>query len=136
MNVNDESERQLRAAMDRLLSGTPIRSSGSMTVSALAAEAGVSRRTAGRAKGVLHDFQSALERRHISSPAGQEPENRQAELSSMRAKLREKNTEVARLRAELTRLACRVALLSEENEQLRRNAGGGRVIRLPGGSGR
>ena len=135
MNVNDESERQLRAAMDRLLAGMPIRSNGSMTVSALAAEAGVSRRTAGRAKGVLRDFQAGLEPRGVPSPAGQEPETRQAELASVREKLRQKNGEVARLRAELTTLACRVALLSEENEQLRRHAGGGRVVGLPGGSG-
>lgn len=106
-----------------------------MTVSALAAEAGVSRRTAGRAKSVLRDFQAALERRGVPSPADEEPETRQAELASMREKLRQKNAEVARLRAELTTLACRVALPSEENEQLRRNAGGGCVVSLPGGSG-
>ncbi len=136
MNVNDESERQLRAAMDRLLAGTPIRSNGSMTVSALAAEAGLSRRTAGRAKGVLRDFQAALERRGAPGAADQEPATRWAEMASMQTKLREKNAEVARLRAELTTLACRVALLSEENEQFRRNAGGGRVVGLLAAGGK
>ncbi|MDP8931032.1 MAG: hypothetical protein M3O70_21275 [Actinomycetota bacterium] len=62
MKVNDESERLLRAAMQRILAGTPIRSSGSFTVTALAVEAGVSRRTAGRATGVLRDFRDAGER--------------------------------------------------------------------------
>jgi hypothetical protein len=71
MNVNDESDRQLRAAMRRLLDGTPIRSNGSLTVSALAVEAGVSRRTAGRAKGMLRDFQDAIARR--DRPRGAEP---------------------------------------------------------------
>jgi hypothetical protein len=136
MNVNHESERQLRAAMDRLLAGTPFRSNGCLTVSALAAEAGLSRRTAGRAKGVLRDFRAAVERRDAPSLPDHESKARQAELDNMRAKLREKNAEVARLRAELTTLACRVALLSEENEQLRRHVGAGRVVRLPSGSGR
>ena len=65
MNVNDESDRQLRAAMQRLLDGSPIRSNGSLTVSALAVEAGLSRRTAGRAKGVLRDFQDAIAHRIV-----------------------------------------------------------------------
>ncbi len=48
MNVSCDSERQLRAAIERLLAGTHIRSNGSLTVPALAAEAGVSRRRGGQ----------------------------------------------------------------------------------------
>ncbi len=62
MKVSDESERLLRAAMQPILAGTPIRSSRSFTVTALAVEAGVSRRTAGRATAVLRDFREAGER--------------------------------------------------------------------------
>ncbi|MDP8931319.1 MAG: hypothetical protein M3O70_22805 [Actinomycetota bacterium] len=63
MKVNNESERLLRAAMQRILAGTPIRSSGTFTVTTLAAEAGVSRRTAGRATAILRDLREAGERR-------------------------------------------------------------------------
>ena len=131
MNVSDDSERQLRAAMSRLLAGSPIRSKGSLTVSALAAEAAVSRRTAGRAKGVLRDFHDAIARRGTSvRPAGEAERLRDA-VAQLRTRLQEKNAEVTRLRGELRALACRVALLSEENEQLRRSAGGGRLVQLP-----
>ena len=135
MNVNDESDRQLRAAMQRLLDGTPIRSNGSLTVSALAVEAGVSRRTAGRAKGVLRDFQDAIACRDRSRGAepNRESERLREELAGLRTKLQQKNAEITRLRAELNTLACRVALLSEENEQLRRAAGTGPVVGLPSG---
>ena len=119
--------------MQRLLDGTPIRSNGSLTVSALAVEADVSRRTAGRAKGVLRDFQDAIARRDRSD--GAEPNGETArlrgELAGMRTNLQHKNAETIRLRAELNTLACRVALLSEENEQLRRAAITGRVVGLP-----
>ncbi len=136
MNVNDESDRQLRAAMRRLLDGTPIRSNGSLTVSALAVEAGVSRRTAGRAKGVLRDFQDAIAHRDPSR--GAEPNGEAARLRAELAaaavtKLQQKNAEITRVRAELNTLACRVALLSEENEQLRRASGTGPVVALRSG---
>ena len=48
-------------------------------------------------------------------------------------KLQQKNAEITRLRAELNTVACRVALLSEENEKLRRAAGTGRVVGLASG---
>lgn len=135
MKVNDESERQLRAAMRRLLDSTPIRSNGSLTVSALALEAGVSRRTAGRATGVLRDFQDAIAHRDRS--LGAEPNGEaarlRAELASTVMKLQQKNAEITRVRAELNTLACRVALLSEENEQLRRPSSTGNVVALPSG---
>lgn len=134
MNVNDESDRQLRAAMRRLLDATPIRSNGSLTVSALAVEADVSRRTAARAKGVLRDVQAAVDRRNRSrgaEPNGEEPRLR--ELAATVTKVQHKNAEITRLRAELNTLACRVALLSEENERLRRASGIGPVVALPSG---
>lgn len=135
MNVNDESDRQLRAAMRRLLDGTPIRSDGSLTVSALAVEAGVSRRTAGRAKGVLREFQDAIAHRDRSrraEPNGEAARLR-AELAATVTKLQQKNAKIGRPRAELNTLACRVALLSEEKEQLRRACGTGPVVALRSG---
>jgi hypothetical protein len=132
VNVNDDSERLLRAAMARLLAGTPIRSNGSHTVTSLAAEAGVSRRTASRATGVLRDFQDATAAMvEPPSPFSQETGPIRAELADARTKLGERNAEIRRVRNDLTALACRVALLSEENAQLRAAIGTGSVVALP-----
>lgn len=132
MKVNDESERLLRAAMARILAGTPIRSNGSHTVSALAAEAGVSRRTAARATGVLRDFRDAVE--SLAKPAKplsvEDVGPLRKALADAEAKLTARNTEVRRLRSDLAALACRVALLSEENAQLRGDRAG-QVVSLP-----
>jgi len=132
VTVNDESERLLRAAMDRIVAGTPIRSNGSHTVTALAAEAGVSRRTAARASGVLGDFRDAVAAlsKPAMPPAAAEAGRLRDELAEARAKLAERNAEVRRLRADLAALACRVALLSEENAQLRGDRAA-RVVALP-----
>lgn len=132
MTVSDESERLLRAAMARIMAGTPIRSNGSHTVTALAAEAGVSRRTAARATGVLRDFRDAVAALPTAAqaPDADEAGRLREELAQARAKLTERNTEVRRLRSDLAALACRVALLSEENAQLRGDRAG-RVVALP-----
>lgn len=137
MKVNDESERLLRAAMARILAGTPIRSNGSHTVSALAAEAGVSRRTAARATGVLGDFRDAIEglAKPAQPPAAGEIEPLRAALAEAQERLAARNAEVRRLRADLSALACRVALLSEENAQLRIDRAGP-VVALPTQPGR
>ncbi len=121
MKVNDESEQALRAAMARILAGTPIRSNGSHTVTALATEAGVSRRTAARATGVLRDFRVAIDglaKPATPTDAGEVGALREA-LTDAQATLINRNADVRRLRADLAALACRVALLSEENAQLR-----------------
>jgi hypothetical protein len=132
MNVNDDSERLLRAAMDRILAGTPIRGDGSHTVTGLAAEAGVSRRTAGRATAVLRDFQDTIAgTTKPPDPAHNETEAIRAELAEARTKLGERNTEIREVRKDLTALACRVALLSEDNVQLRVAARGAPIVSLP-----
>jgi hypothetical protein len=132
VTVNDHSDRVLRAAMDRILAGTPIRSNGSFTVTALAAEAGLSRRTAARATTVLRDFRDAIE--HQPTPpvtaAGDETPTREA-IAVIRTKLRAGNAEIRRLRSELVTLACRVALLSEENAHLRTALDTGKLVSLP-----
>jgi len=137
VRVNDESERLLRAAMDRIVAGTPIRSDGTYTVTALAAEAGVSRRTAARATGVLGDFRAAAEAAaEAAKPVGDAEAGRLREaLAEAEGKLAARNAEVRRLRADLAALACRVALLSEENAQLR-GGRAGPVVALPTPPGR
>jgi hypothetical protein len=132
VTVNDHSDRVLRAAMHRILAGTPIRSNGSFTVTALAAEAGVSRRTAARATTVLRDFRDAIEHRQTPPvpPASDDTPSREA-IAVLRIKLRAGNAQIRRLRSDLAALACRVALLSEENAQLRTVLGRGKLVSLP-----
>jgi truncated hemoglobin YjbI len=138
MNVNEDSERKLRAAMDRILAGTPIRTNGSYTVTALAAEAGMSRRTASRATGVLRDFRDAVEGLS-TAPAAPVDEvtlaGTRAALAAARDTLKERNAENARLRTDLSNLACRVAILSEENAGLLATVGRGTVVSLPSVTG-
>ena len=134
MSVNDESERLLRAAMGRILAGKPIRSSGSHTVTALAAEAGVSRRTASRATAVLRDFREAFDPLRVQQTRAPNEFMIADELADVRAKLGRRNSEVIALRAELRALACRVALLGAENAVLRADLRRGRLVVLPTGA--
>ena len=56
------SEKKLRAALDRLVAGTAVRTDGRLTVSGLAREAEVSRATAHRYPAVLADLTAAVAR--------------------------------------------------------------------------
>nr|WP_172691076.1 MULTISPECIES: hypothetical protein [Rhizobium/Agrobacterium group]ASK43677.1 hypothetical protein [Agrobacterium radiobacter]ASK43807.1 hypothetical protein [Rhizobium rhizogenes] len=58
--VSHSTEQALRAAMNRLLTGSAIKSDGRLTVVNLAIEAGVSRATANRAAAVLIEFRRAI----------------------------------------------------------------------------
>jgi hypothetical protein len=60
--VSPETEAVLRDAMGRLLTGRPIRTDGRLTVTNLAAEAGVARATANRATSVLEVFKTGVEK--------------------------------------------------------------------------
>lgn len=67
--VSQYTEQALRAAMNRLLAGSAVRSDGRLTVVNLAIEAGVSRATANRAAAVLAEFRRATgERRGRGQP--------------------------------------------------------------------
>lgn len=68
-SVSHSTEEALRAAMNRLLTGSAVRSDGRLTVTNLAIEAGVSRATANRASAVLAAFRrAAVERRGRGQP--------------------------------------------------------------------
>jgi hypothetical protein len=58
---SDETEIKLRSALDRLITGTAVRTDGRLTVSGLAREAGVSRATAHRYSTVLDDLSAAID---------------------------------------------------------------------------
>ncbi len=122
---------QIRAAMDRILAGTPERSDGALTVVALAIEAGVPR--------------NALTQRHtdlknefyqrIKEGADNEDEARlRATIARLRKTIEAKNRELAKLRADVPALVRAVSQLTLENEQLRdmRSGTGGSVVPFTG----
>jgi septal ring factor EnvC (AmiA/AmiB activator) len=119
MAVSLTTEQKLRAAMDRLCSGTSQRTDGQLTVSNLAKEAGVSRATANRAETLLAEFHNrttSLQETPEKLPGlrdqNHELERRLAQVTT------EKNQIIVDLQATVTLLAQQVQALTLENERL------------------
>lgn len=69
--ATNSTEKKLRAALARLVSGTALRTDGRLTVSGLAREAEVSRATAHRYPDVLEELAAASHRAAPSTPTDQ-----------------------------------------------------------------
>lgn len=112
----DERER-IRAAMDRILGGTPDRSNGALTVVALAAEADVPR----NALTQRHtDLKAEFYKRISERGAPNEDEARlRADNARLRKSLAKKGKELAQARADVKALVRAVNQLTVENQQLR-----------------
>lgn len=128
----DLSERdRIKAAMNRILDGTPERSNGALTVVALAIEAGVPRNALTQRHTDLKDefYQGIRER---GADNGDEARLR-ATIAQLRKTIASKNRELAQLRADVPALVRAVSQLTMENQQLRdARAAGGSVIPFPG----
>jgi DeoR/GlpR family transcriptional regulator of sugar metabolism len=103
----DSTERKLRAALERLVAGHPIRTDGKLTVTGLAREADVSRATAHRYRDVLADLAAAASRPPVTSSRAGGPDISLAERNEQLAR------ENALLRAEKEALANAVYALTE-----------------------
>ena len=104
--ATDSTEKKLRAALDRLIAGTAVRTDGRLTVSGLAREAELSRATAHRYPAVLKDLNAASERPAVAAVA---PDGG-AGLADRNTRLAAENT---LLRAEKEALANAVYVLTE-----------------------
>jgi chromosome segregation ATPase len=115
-----DERREIEAAMDRLLNGTPLRSDGKLTIVSLAAEAAVKRHVLTHRHTDLKDLFNARVKAQHSVPASE-------------TALREQNTELRRklddMRAERDEykqatdaLARALNVLTAENDELRRRA--------------
>lgn len=116
MTENVSSELKLRAAMERLLTGTPERTDGRLIKENLYREAGVSRATMNRASGVLEEWTRRVDG---TQPRDKEIENLKSQLTERRAEIRQLRTRVKELEAQLTIAATTVAELHVENGLLR-----------------
>ena len=112
----DERDR-IRAAMQRVLAGTPERSNGALTIVALALEADVPRNAlTQRHTDLKNEFYQ-----HAQERGG--PSELETRLRGIIAKLRKtidnKNRELQQLRADVPALVRVINQLTSENEQLR-----------------
>ncbi|MER7982959.1 MULTISPECIES: hypothetical protein [unclassified Streptomyces] len=106
--------------MDRLLVGTPQRNNGSLTVAALAREAGVSRASVYRAGEVLELFRQRVDERSSSPDVPATLRDRIRELQGeLREARRARHEESIDLRRSVDTLAQRVPALALDNERLR-----------------
>jgi len=114
----DLSERdRIRAAMNRILDGTPERSNGALTVVALAIEAGVPR----NALTQRHtDLKDEFYQRIRDRGADNEDEARlRATIAKLRQTIANKNRELAQLRADVPALVRAVSQLTLELQETR-----------------
>ena len=114
----DSGERErIRAAVDRILAGTPERSNGALTVVALAIEAGVPR----NALTQRHtDLKNEFYLRIKGAGAHNEDEARlRATIARLRQTIANKNRELAQLRADVPALVRAVNTLTLELQETR-----------------
>jgi chromosome segregation ATPase len=129
MTTEPDERDRIRAAMDRILAGTPERSNGALTVVALAIEAGVPRNALTQRHTDLKDqfYQRIRER-----GAGNGDEARlRAAIAKLRQTIANKNRELAQLRADVPALVRAVSQLTLELQQTRAElAALGNITRL------
>jgi hypothetical protein len=120
---NDPDERNcIRAAMNRILNGTPERSNGALTIVALAQEAGVPRNAlTQRHTDLKNEFY-----KHVRARGGPtELETRlRATIAKQNATIANKNRELRVLRADVPALIRIINQLTLENENFRGLAAG------------
>jgi chromosome segregation ATPase len=127
--VSPATEKKLRDAMQRLLTGKSKRTDGRLTKANLHIEAGVSRATMNRAASVIADWNAAI---------GAETAPRDAHLVELQATVTELKQTIAKLRQRNTDLERRnqaaVTVIAELKAQLRASRGDeptGTVTPLP-----
>ena len=117
MSTDSDERDRIRAAMDRILNGTPERSNGALTVVALAQEAGVPRNAlTQRHTDLKNEFYKHAEAR--GGPTELETRLR-ATIARQKTTIDNKNRELHQLRADVPALIRVINQLSLENEHLR-----------------
>lgn len=107
---------QIRAAMDRLLAGTPLHSDGALTVVSLAVEAGVKRHVLTHRHTDLKDEFYARVRAQGQIPASEQ--KLREELQTTKRQLDEAREDNRQLKESIEAFARVVHVLAVENDQL------------------
>lgn len=117
MNPTPDERDRIRAAMDRILSGTAEHSNGALTIVALALEAEVPR----NALTQRHtDLKAEFYTRAAERGEPSEVETRlRATIAALKKTIANKNAELAQLRADVPALVRAVNQLTLENQELR-----------------
>jgi hypothetical protein len=113
MPVSPATETKLRAAMQRLLNGTPQRTDGALTKENLAREAAVSHATVHRAETILAEWNTRTGQPSARDAPGDDS------ITGLRAALRDANQKITTLNGRLDALATVTANLYCENQALR-----------------
>jgi len=115
--MNTDERNQIRAAMDRILSGTAERSNGALTIVALALEADVPRNAlTQRHTDLKNEFYARVAERGAPS----EGETRlRATIAALKKTIANKNADLTQLRADVPALVRAVNQLTLENQALR-----------------
>jgi predicted RNase H-like nuclease (RuvC/YqgF family) len=116
--TTDHERGQIRAAMDRLLAGTPLRSDGALTVVSVAIEADVKRHLLTHRHTDLKDEFYARVRAQERVPASEQ--ELRDELKATQQKLAEAREENRQLKASVEAFARIVNVLTVENDRLAR----------------
>lgn len=116
MSETTSSEERLRAAMERLLTGTAQRTDGRLIKENLYREAGVSRATMNRVPAILDEWNRLVDG---TQPRDKEIESLKSQVAERRTEIRQLRTRVKELEAQLTIAATVVAELHVENGLLR-----------------
>ncbi|MEU7875792.1 hypothetical protein [Dactylosporangium sp. NPDC049140] len=115
MAVSAATEAKLRAAMQRLLAGTPAHTDGALTKENLAREARVSHATVHRATDILAEWNTRVDRSILRTPG---EVRRDDDIAALRRKLSAANSEITELRGKLDALATVTANLYHETQAL------------------
>ncbi|MET9223548.1 hypothetical protein ABZX65_32965 [Streptomyces sp. NPDC003300] len=112
---HDDERIRIRQAMDRLLAGAPTASDGSLTIVALAAEAGVHRMSLMKRHADLKNtFYERVRTETLQTP---EPEKRLREtVTQLKKTIRSQKAKIEELRQQVTRLTLASAVLTQKTE--------------------
>ncbi|MBL5975526.1 MAG: hypothetical protein D3X82_17755 [Candidatus Leucobacter sulfamidivorax] len=133
--ITPDSERKLRDAMERLLTGSAVRTDGRIIKENLYREAGVSRATMNRATAVMDEWSRRVDG---TQPRDREIEALKQSLAERSAHLKEIRARVHELEDQLTIATTAIAELHAENQLLRGEDPTRNVTpmrRSPGGTG-
>jgi septin family protein len=113
---HDDERTRIREAMDRLLNGQPYASDGSLTIVALAAEAGVHRMALMKRHADLKNHFYERVRTETTQVPESEKKLRET-ITRLRQTVKDQNAEIEELRQRVTQLTLAAAVLTRTDDE-------------------